>query len=129
MNQEEIMEKFTGIKGIVQKFMHKNKRPNFDVSENDLRFDENGLDNYVDDLPLTLNREEGPGVTFYSTENAEVANGAKKADAHGIDSFGEQDTFSIEEADDYQTDRDRHQNSDLSQRFYTGGMDLNNLNK
>lgn len=129
MNQEEIMGKFSGIRGIVQKIMHKNKPNHFDETENDMRFDDNGVDNYVDDLPLTINREEGPGVKFYTTENAEVANGAEKADAHGIDSFGEQDTFTIEEADDYQTDRDRNQNSDLSQRFYTGGMDLDNLNK
>ena len=120
MNQEEIMGKFSGIKGIVHKIMHKNKRHNLD---------EHGVDNYIDDLPLTINREEGPGVKFYSTENAEVANGAQKADAYGIDSFGEQDTFTIEEADDYQTDRDRHQNSDLSKRFYTGGLDMDNLNK
>lgn len=129
MNQEEIMGKFSGIKGIVHKILHKNKGYSFDESENEMRFDENGVDNYIDDLPLTINREEGPGVKFYSTENAEVANGAERADAHGIDSFGEQDTFSIEEADDYQTDRDRHQNSDLSKRFYTGGMDLDKFNK
>jgi hypothetical protein len=120
MNQEAFMEKFSGLKGILHKIMHKNKRHNVD---------ENGVDNYIDDLSLTINREEGPGVKFYSTENAEVANGAQKADAYGIDSFGEQDTFTIEEADDYQTDRDRHQNSDLSKRFYTGGMDLDSLNK
>jgi hypothetical protein len=129
MNEEKIMGKLSGIKGIVQKLMHKNKPIHFDKSEIEMRFDDNGLDNYVDDLPLTLNREEGPGVEFYSTENSEFANGAPKSDAHGIDSFGEKDTFSFEEADDFQTNRDRRQNSDLSQRFYTGGMPVIDLNK
>jgi hypothetical protein len=91
------------------------------------------IDNYhyeshhIDDLPLTLNKDPSPGVRFYSTENSEAARGAEKADAHGIDSFGEKDTFDIEEADDYQDFRNRNQNSDLSQRFYTRGLKSDDL--
>lgn len=47
----------------------------------------------------------------------------------GIDSFGEQSEFDEEEANEHQTNRDRKQNSDLAKRFYTGGMDLEDLNK
>lgn len=74
-------------------------------------------------------QDEGEGITFYSTENSEIARNANKAPARGIDKFGEKDTFDPDEADDHQTNRDRNQNSDLSQRFYTDGMDLDDLNK
>ncbi|WPU65676.1 hypothetical protein [Peredibacter starrii] len=77
------------------------------------------VDYDLDDLPLTLNKDPGPGVRYNYTENSEFARGAPKAAAHGIDSFGEEDTFDPEEADEHQTYRDRKQNSDLDKRFYT----------
>lgn len=73
----------------------------------------------LDDMPLTLNKDPGPGVRYNYTENSEFARGAPKAPAHGIDSFGERDTFDPEEIDEHQTYHDRKQNSDLNQRFYT----------
>lgn len=94
--------------------------------------DEIHLDNYhyeshrIDDLPLTLMKDPGPGIKYSYTENSEFAKDAEKAPAVGIDSFGEQDTFSIEEADDHQDFRNRKQNSDLSQRFYTKGLNIDN---
>lgn len=109
-------------------FAKKNTRP-FQESSNELRFDNEGLDNYVDDLPLTLSRENKPGVRFYSTENSELARRANRSDAEGIDSFGEPDTFSFDEADDFQTELDRKQNSNLSERYYTGGLDRHDLNR
>lgn len=92
------------------------------------------IDNYHyeshrhDDLELTLNRDSGPGVRYSYTENSEFARGAEKEQAIGIDSFGEEDTFDPKEADEHQDYRNRKQNSDLSRRFFTGGMDLNKLN-
>lgn len=81
--------------------------------------------NYADDLPLTVVHDEKPGVRFYTTENSPLAIGAEKVEAAGIDKFGdEDDTFSLEEADDFQDNRNRHQNSDLSDRFYSHGLDL-----
>jgi hypothetical protein len=85
------------------------------------------IDNYhyeshrMDDLPLTLNKDRGPGIRYSYTENSEFARGAEKEEAIGIDSFGEEDTFDPEEIDEHQTFRDRKQNSDLSERFYTHG--------
>ena len=71
--------------------------------------------NYEDDMPLTLAREDGPGIRYYATENNPLARGAEKVEAAGIDSFGESDTV---DPDDEVSLRDRR-NSDLSQRFYT----------
>ena len=47
----------------------------------------------MDDLPLTLNKDPGPGVKYSYTENSEFARGAEKTEAIGIDSFGEDDTY------------------------------------
>lgn len=68
-------------------------------------------------------------VKFDYTENSEIAKSHERAPAHGIDKFGEQDTFDPDEADDHQTDRDRNQNSDLSKRFYTHGLDVEDINE
>ena len=90
------------------------------------------LENYhyeshrFDDLPLTLNKDPGPGVKYGYTENSEFARGADKTEAYGIDSFGEEDTFDPDEADEYQDFRNRNQNSDLSKRYPTRGLDINN---
>jgi hypothetical protein len=77
----------------------------------------------IDDLPLTITKDPGPGVKYSYTENSEFARGAEKTEAVGIDSFGEKDTFDPDEADDHQDYRNRNQNSDLSQRYYTRGLD------
>ncbi|HXH75533.1 MAG TPA: hypothetical protein VNJ08_11240 [Bacteriovoracaceae bacterium] len=50
------------------------------------------------DLETALNPDRESHVKFYTTENAEVAKGAEKAPAFGIDSFGEKDTFDPEES-------------------------------
>lgn len=91
------------------------------------------IDNYqyeshrIDDLPLTLNKDPGPGVKYAYTENSEFARDAEKVNAYGIDSFGEEDTFDPDEADEHQDFRNRNQNSDLSKRFYTSGMEDTDL--
>ena len=77
-----------------------------------------------DDLALTLNKESGPGVKYGHTENSEFARGAEKTESIGIDSFGEENTFDPDEADDFQDYRNRKQNSDLSKRYYTHGMEI-----
>lgn len=60
------------------------------TNDNDLDLDYER--NYEDDMPLTLAREEGPGIRFYSTENSPMAIGAEKVEQAGIDSFGEDDS-------------------------------------
>lgn len=91
---------------------------------------ENDYDhNYADDLPLTvLHDDDTPGtrnegVKYSTTENSPLSVGAEKVEAMGIDKFGdEKDTFSFEEADDFQDNRNRNQNSDLADRFRTPGL-------
>lgn len=129
MNQSEILSKLSDLKGNLQHLLSRvNRHEKADTIEEEEEIEVSGEDNYVDDLPLTLIRDSGPSVTYYTTENSEFARGAPKEAPRGIDSFGERDTFSFEEADDFQTNRDRNQNSDLSKRFYTDGMDLDDLN-
>lgn len=91
------------------------------------------IDNYhyeshrVDDLPLTIMKDPGPGVKYSYTENSEFARGAEKTEAVGIDKFGdEKDTFDFDEADDFQDNRNRKQNSDLNQRYFTHGLKTSN---
>lgn len=90
------------------------------------------IDNYhyeshrMDDLPLTLNKDPGPGIKYSYTENSEFARGADKTEAVGIDSFGEEDTFDPDEADEHQDYRNRKQNSDLNQRYFTRGLNTKN---
>lgn len=93
----------------------------------------------IDKIPLSPNPidldqaksldQGGDGITYYDTENSELARGAPKATPKGIDSFGERDTYNFDEADDFQTNRDRNQNSDLAQRFQTGGLSAEDLSK
>lgn len=99
------------------------------VKATPIKPDDIHIDNYqyeshrIDDLPLTLMKDPGPGIKYSYTENSEFARGAEKVPAHGIDSFGEPDTFDPDEADEHQDYRNRKQNSDLSQRYYTPGLD------
>ncbi len=65
-------------------------------------------------------------MKYCYTETSAFAAGAVKTEAVGIDSFGEEDTFDPEEADEHQDMRNRNQNSDLSSRFYTNGMNISN---
>lgn len=125
MNQQEILTKLLGLKSNLKTFWVKKKGLNLSRPNSLLDGVTDDYANQEDDLPLTLSKEDGPGgVTYYSTENSEFSRGAPKQDAKGLDSFGEQDTFDFEEADDYQTNRDRNQNSDLSKRYKTDGMNL-----
>jgi hypothetical protein len=100
-------------------------------SHDDVSPDEVHIDNYqyeshrIDDLPLTLNKDPGPGIKYNYTENSEFARGAEKTEAFGIDSFGEENTFDPDEADEHQDYRNRKKNSDLSERFYTHGLKNN----
>lgn len=104
MNQQEILTKLQDLKGNIQHLLSKVGRndKNDSVNHDDVEFyAADGEDNYIDDLPLTINRESGPSVKYYTTENSEFARGADKETPKGIDSFGERDTYSFEEADDY----------------------------
>lgn len=74
-------------------------------------------------LDTLRDKDTNQKVSFYDTENSSISRGEPKAIPKGLDSFGEKDTFDIDEVDDYQTNRDRNQNSDLAQRFYTRGLD------
>lgn len=138
MNQQEILNKLSGFKSNLQTIWEKISEHEFERTRERIesskkrvkhllhssKLDEEEANDYpaeVDDLPLTLNRESRPGIKFYSTENASIAIGATKEPAEGIDSFGEDSSYDVED--------ERRQNSDLSKRFYTGGMDLDELNK
>jgi len=131
MSQYEIITKLTDLKVNLQhrlgKKIHQMLKNN--ARSEKMTFEEKGTDNYLDDLPLTINRDPSPRVKFYTTENSELSRGSERELPKGIDSFGEKDTFEIDEAVDFQTNRDRKQNSDLSKRFYTSGMELDDLNK
>lgn len=109
-----------GISNIIDKISRSRDRK---VSPEDIHIDNYHYESHrVDDLPLTLNKDPGPGIKYSYTENSEFARGADKTEAHGIDSFGEEDTFDPDEADDHQDYRNRKQNSDLSQRYFTHGL-------
>jgi hypothetical protein len=93
-----------------------------DVKPEDIHIENYHYESHrIDDLPLTFVKDPGPGIKYSYTENSEFARGAEKTEAVGIDSFGEEDTFDPEEAAEHQTYRDRKQNSDLSDRFFTHG--------
>lgn len=105
----------------VQGKIHKMK--DHEVSPSDIQIDNYQYESHrIDDLPLTLNKDPGPGIKYSYTENSEFARGAEKTEAFGLDSFGEEDTFDPDEADDHQDYRNRNQNSDLSDRYFTRGM-------
>ncbi len=65
---------------------------------------------------------ETPGVKYTVTENNPLSAGQEKVPSKGIDSFGEPDTFDPDEASDSQGLRNRKQNSDLADRYYTPGL-------
>lgn len=100
-------------------------------SEKNLKPKDINIENYqyeshrYDDMPLTISKDPGPRVKYSYTENSEFARGAEKTEAIGIDNFDDEDAIDPEEADDYQDFRNRKQNSDLSKRYYTHGLDFN----
>ena len=101
MNQQDILNKLSDLKGNIQHLLSKGHRNERITVEDE---DENGADNYVDDMPLTILHEEGPGVSYNFTENSEFANGAKKEMAHGIDRFGDEGDVEIILDDHFQND-------------------------
>ena len=118
MNQHELLIKLSSFKSNLQHLIKKFKSHSSNEELQQANFD--GVDNFVDDLPLTINRDPRP-----DDENSRESS---KERAQGIDSFGEENTFDFDEADDFQTNRDRNQNSDLSKRFATDGMELEDFN-
>jgi hypothetical protein len=101
------------------------KEPDHKIRPEDIHLENYHYESHrIDDLPLTITKDPGPGVKYSYTENSEFARGAEKTEAIGIDSFGEEDTFDPDEADEHQDYRNRNQNSDLSKRYFTRGLDL-----
>lgn len=93
------------------------------VKPEDIHIDNHHYESHrMDDLPLTIMKDPGPGIKYSYTENSEFAKGSEKTEAFGIDSFGEEDTYEPDEADEHQDYRNRKQNSDLNQRYYTRGL-------
>ena len=77
----------------------------------------------MDEAPGLILEEPFSGVKYDYTENSEFSFGADRAPAFGLDKFGDEvDTFDFDEADDFQDERNRKQNSDLSQRYFTRGL-------
>lgn len=88
MNQHEIQSKLTKLKGNILRFVRGRLR--YLGEQEDLEEDSNeSIDVYMEDLPLTLNREPGPNITFYPTENSKMAKGAPKKIPRGLDRFDE----------------------------------------
>ena len=113
-----------GVSNIVDKLA---RTGNHNVRPEDIHIENYQYESHrLDDLPLTFTKDPGPGIKYSYTENSEFARGAEKAEYHGIDKFGEDDTFDPEEADEHQDYRNRKQNSDLNQRFFTRGLDTKN---
>jgi hypothetical protein len=106
------------VQGKFQKMRHNEVAPD-DINIENFQYESHRMD----DLQLTLNKDPGPGVKYDYTENSEFARGAEKTEAFGLDSFGEEDTFDPDELDEQQDYRNRKQNSDLSDRFYSPGLD------
>jgi hypothetical protein len=101
------------------------RKPDRQVTPEDIHIENYHYESHrIDDLPLTMTKDPSPGVKYSYTENSEFARGAEKAQAVGIDSFGEEDTFDPDEADEHQDYRNRNQNSDLSRRYFTRGLDV-----
>lgn len=131
MLNDEIMGRITHLKNNVQHLLHKfsdskmmKGRKAQSVSPEDIHIDNYQYESHrVDDMPLTIIKDPGPGIKYSYTENSEFARGAEKAEAVGIDSFGEEDTFTPDEADEFQDYRNRKHTSDLSDRFHTGGLE------
>lgn len=141
MLNEQIMGRLTHLKNNVQHLVSKfsesdfarekisklltKKKDNASVTPDQIHIDNYHYESHrIDDLPLTIIKDPGPGVKYSYTENSEFARGAEKTEAVGIDSFGEEDTFDPDEASDFQDYRNRNQNSDLANRFFTDGMDM-----
>ncbi len=119
---EAAKKKISHVTHLVQQKIHRMREHN--VSPEDIHIENYHYESHrMDDLPLTLNKDPGPGIKYSYTENSEFARGAEKTEAVGIDSFGEPDTFDPDEADEGQDYRNRNQNSDLSQRYFTRGLD------
>ena len=143
---EDLVTKINQLKGNIQNLWDKLSENDFELARQKIKnvstkvqeklsslssstsgYEDDDDHKYADDLPLTINHETSPGegVAYYTTENNPLAIGAKRVEAAGIDKFGdEKDTFDIEEANDGQDFRNRKQNSDLSDRFYSPGLDL-----
>ncbi len=80
MNQHEILTKLSDFK---ESFLHL-----FDKKHEESVVDEEEvLDHSHDDLPLTFNRDPGPGIKFYPTENSEFSRGREKEIPRGLDHF------------------------------------------
>lgn len=127
MINEELLGRWSHLKNSVQHYWNnfstrkiKAKRA---IKPEDIHIDNYRYESHrIDDMPLTITKDPGPGVKYSFTENSEFARGADKVAAHGIDSFGEEDTFDPDEADEHQDFRNRKQNSDLSQRYHSPGL-------
>jgi hypothetical protein len=82
VDKHELLTKLSGWKNNLQNRFSKKKIL--------MKNEDEGFDHYLDDLPLTINRDPGPGVTFYTTENSEFSRGLPKGLPKNIDSFSEE---------------------------------------
>jgi hypothetical protein len=93
-------ERINELKGSIQSLLERMRKSDVDDSgdeEMDLDYERN----YEDDMPLTLAREDGPGVRYYATENNPLSIGAEKVEQAGIDSFGEDDSPDPEQVSEF----------------------------
>ena len=65
MNQHELLTRLDHLKNNFQKFFAKKKNLLIKIQEKE-------TDHYIDDLQLTINRDPGPNVNYYSTKNSSI---------------------------------------------------------
>ncbi len=108
-----------GVSHIIAKFQ---RLRDHEVKPHDVPIDNYHYESHrIDDMPLTLAKDSGPGVKYGHTDNSEFARGADKVAAVGIDSFGEDDTFDPDDADEHRDFLKRNPNPDLDQRYFSHG--------
>lgn len=84
-------ERINELKGSIHALWDKVKKNTEETSTGEDAMDLDYERNYEEDMPLTLARDEGPGVRYTTTENNPLAADTEKVEAVGIDSFGEDD--------------------------------------
>jgi hypothetical protein len=65
MNQYELLTRLGNLKNNFRKFFEKEKNLLIKIEEKE-------MDHFADDLPLTINRDPGPNVNYYSTKNSSI---------------------------------------------------------
>ncbi len=109
-------------KGVSQVFAKFQRLRDHEVKPHDVHIDNYHYESHrIDDMPLTMAKDPGPGIKYGLTDNSRFARGADKVAAVGIDSFGEDNAFNPDEGDEHQDFLKRNSTSDLDQGYFSHG--------